>query len=149
VREGSEFCPFHDPALSEERRRQIAAMGGRSHHRLSHLPDGYLRKLTTRRAVADAMDRLYREVRNGVITPEMGTVLFNVLTRLLDKGLCDSKSAPGGARRRSRIERIRPELGDLLTRADTTAWRRAVAAKRDKPAAVIEPRKEIDLQLAS
>jgi len=150
VREGSEFCPFHDPSLSEERRRHIAAMGGRSHHRLSHLPDGYLRKLTNRRAVAEAMDRLYREVRNGVISPEMGTVLFNVLTRMLDKGLCDAKPNGGGASRRSKIDRIRPELGDLLTRADTSAWREAVAASRENPpAAATEPRKSRDFQLAS
>jgi hypothetical protein len=127
IREGTEFCPFHDPAVSRERRRQIASKGGRRRRRLAHLPDGYLRRLTSRRAVGDAMDRLYREVRLGVITPEMGTVLFRVLTRILDSGLCDSAPTRVGSSGRSKTDRIRPKLSELLTRAERTAWRRAVA----------------------
>ena len=53
IRKGSDFCPFHDPNVPEALRRQNAAKGGRSHHRLAHLPDGYLRKLTSRAAVGE------------------------------------------------------------------------------------------------
>lgn len=136
IREGTDFCPFHDPAVSRERRRQIASEGGRRRRRLAHLPDGYLRRLTNRRAVGDAMDRLYREVRLGVITPDMGSVLFRVLTRILDSDLCGSPPTRGQSSGRSKADTIRPKLGELLTRAERAAWRRAVA---NAPLAVNRP----------
>ena len=115
----------HDPEFVERRRRRRADTGAQRHRRLSHLPDGYLRKLSNRRSVGDAMDRLYREVRLGVITPEMGVVMFDILTRLLDSGLADANGAPK-APQRSKAERIRPKLRDVLTRAERAAWRSAV-----------------------
>lgn len=127
IREETDYCPFHDPALTPERRRRIAAKGGRKHRRLSHLPDGYLRKLHSRAAVGDAMDRLYREVRLGVISTEMGTVLFEILTRLLDSGLIE----PGKCPERSQAARIKPKLSELLTRQEREAWRKAVGKARD------------------
>jgi hypothetical protein len=69
------------------------------------------------------MDRLYREVRLGVITPEMGKVLFGVLTRLLDSGLV----ATGPCPQRSKAARVRPKLRELLTRAERVEWTQAVA----------------------
>ena len=127
IREGADFCPFHDPSVSAERRRRDAAKGGKGHHRLSRLPDGYLQKLTSRRAVGQAMDRLYRELRLGIVTPEMATVLFNILTRLLDSGLCEREGSSPQGGRRSKAERLRPKLVELLTRAEQQAWRKAVA----------------------
>ena len=121
-RNGTEFCPFHDPELTTERRRRMAAKGVQK-RRLSHLPDGYLRKLTNRTAVGHAMDRLYREVRLDVVTPEMGKVLFDVLTRILDSGLVEEGRCP----QRTKAARIRPKLNDLLTRKERAAWRRAAA----------------------
>src|SRR5512136_2016616 len=53
ARPGQDFCPFHDPNLTAEQRREIASKGGKSHRRLSHLPDGYLRKLQTPGAVGE------------------------------------------------------------------------------------------------
>ena len=91
------------------------------------LPDGYLRKLTSRRAVGEAMDRLYREVRLGVLTPEMGAVLFGILTRILDSDLLASGPPKRPSSRRSKAEKIRPKLRQLLTRADRAAWQAAVA----------------------
>jgi len=126
IREGSDFCLFHDPALSEERKRLSAARGGRSRRRLTQIPDGYLRKLSTRRSIGDAMDRLYREIRLGVVTPEMGRVLFDVLTRLLDSGLLD-QSRPEGHSGRARADRLRPKFKDVLTEAERRAWRKAVS----------------------
>ena len=127
IREGLEFCAFHDPAVTAERRRRNAAKGGRSRHRLSHLPDGYLRKLTNRAAVGNAMDRLYREIRLGVIPPAMGRIMFEILTRLLDSGLLADHSTRPGASRRSKADRLRPKFKDLLTHAERRAWREAVA----------------------
>ena len=72
------------------------------------------------------MDRLYREVRLGIITPEMGTVLFKIVTRLLDAGLCDAGPGNNASSGRSRADRIRPKLSELLTRTERTAWRRAI-----------------------
>lgn len=123
IRKETEFCPFHDPDLTAERRRRIAAKGGQNRHRLARLPDGYLRKLGSRTAVGEAMDRLYREVRLGVISAEMGAVLFRILTRLLDSGLARSGPCP----KRTRAARIRPKLSELLTRAEQAAWQKAVA----------------------
>ena len=131
ARNDTEFCPFHDPTVSEERRRQIASRGGRNHHRLARMPDGYLRKLTSRWAVGEAMDRLYREVRLGVVTAEMGTVLLSVLTRILDSGLYHAGRAKAPSSRRAKADRIRPKLNELLTHAERAAWRKAVV---DAPA---------------
>jgi hypothetical protein len=100
----------------------MAAKGARK-RRLAHLPDGYLRKLSNRRAVAEAMDRLYREVRLGRVTLEMGEVLFRILTRLLDSGLVDVGLFP----QRTKAGRIRPRLAELLTRDERSAWRKATA----------------------
>ena len=135
ARPGTEMCVFHDPALSEKRRRKIAAAGSQNRNRLARLPDGYLRKLSSRRTVGEAMDRLYREIRLGKVTPEMGTVLFTVLTRLLDAGLCDG-GRPLPATGRSRAEKVRPRLSELLTRAERIAWRRAVG---NAPAELANP----------
>jgi hypothetical protein len=124
VRPDSEFCAFHDPVVAEKRRRALSNAKSRR-RRLSHLPDGYLKKLTNRTAIGDAMDRLYREVRLGIVTPEMGSVLFGILTRLLDSDLC----LPHRIRvtGRARADKLRPKLGELLTRAERAAWRKAVA----------------------
>ena len=135
IRTGSEYCPFHDPAVSAQRRRLNSAKGGRSHRRLSHLPDGYLRKLTNRWSVGNAMDRLYREIRLGVITPDMGRVLFEVLTRLLDSGLLEDRSTRASGSRRGKADRLRPKFKDLLTHAERRAWREAVA---DAPAKFLQ-----------
>ena len=127
IREGTEFCPFHDPTVTAKRRQALAAKGGRSHHKLAHIPDGYLRKLTDRCSIGHAMDRLYREIRLGVVTPQMGTVLFNILTRLLDSGLSDNGVAATSTphNNRSKADRLRPKLSQLLTHAERRAWREA------------------------
>jgi hypothetical protein len=128
ARPGQEFCPFHDPALTAEQRREIAARGGKSHRRLSHLPDGYLRKLQTPAAVGEAMDRLYREVRLGIVDPGMGRTLMDILTRLHDRlsRKPPSKAAPGAPTlvRPDRAEKIRPKLDEALSQAEKVAWQK-------------------------
>ena len=121
IRQGTDFCPFHDPELTAERRRRLAARGGRTRRRLSHLPDGYLRKLTSQAAIGQAMDRLYREVRLGTVSLEMGVVLFRILARLLDSDLIDNGRCP----KRSKAARIRPRLQELLTPDELAAWQKA------------------------
>jgi hypothetical protein len=132
IREGSDYCTFHDPAMTAERRRRIAAKGGKSRRNLAHLPGGYLRKLNSRHAVGQAMDRLYREIRVGILTPEMGRVLFDILTRMLDSGLCDHGQETGKASGRTRAEKLRPKLKELLAPAEMSAWRKAVANAPDE-----------------
>ncbi len=127
IREGTEFCSFHDPEVSEQQRRYNATKGGRSRRRLSHIPDGYLRKLTDRASVGHAMDRLYREVRLGVVTPEMGRVLFDILCRLLDSMQSEDGLFGQTRTRAGRADRIRPKLTEILTVSEQQAWRHAVA----------------------
>lgn len=145
IRGDGEFCLFHDPEIAARRRAAQTQSRSKKRRRLSHLPDGYLRKLTSTAAIGQAMDRLYREVRLGIITTEMGTVLFNLLTRLMDAGL-----VPLGARPdRTKASRIRPKLSDLLTRQERVAWKTAVA---NAPASVrgeIAPRPVADRPLAA
>lgn len=125
-RPGLEFCLFHDPAVIERRRVSLANGGPRRRNRLMYLPDGYLRKLTNIRAIGQAMDRLYRELRLGIITPEMGSVLFGILTRLLDSGFDAQGNRLAPASLRTRAGKMRPKLSDLLTRSEKIAWKRAV-----------------------
>lgn len=127
IKTGSEYCSFHDPSMTAEHRKRNAAMGGRSRTNLAHLPGGYLRKVNSLRAVGDAMDRLYREVRLGIVTVEMGTVLFQILTRILDAGLYERKTK-GAPSRRAKAIKLRPKLAELLTLEERRAWRQAVAS---------------------
>jgi hypothetical protein len=121
----SEFCLFHDPKVAAKRRQSLTNGGASGRRRLSQLPGGYLRKLSTRTSVGTAMDRLYREIRLGMITPEMGKVLFGILTRIADTELTLTSSVkPNG---RARADVLRPRISEALTRAERAAWRRAVA----------------------
>ncbi len=144
IREGGEFCLFHDPRTIALRRRAMVNPQQARRRRLSHLPDGYLRKLSNLAAVGSAMDRLYREVRLGVITPEMGRVMFNILTRLMDSGLVSSGRAP----QRSKAAKARPKLHEQLTRGERMAWNRAVEGAV-KLAAPGEQAAKVVLQAAS
>lgn len=117
-----EFCLFHDPEIAEKRRRTMATSRARRRRRLSRLPDGYLRKLTTTAAIGSAMDRLYREIRLGVITPEMGGVMFAILSRLLDSDIVPAAKRPS----RTKASRFGPKLRAVLTLGERRAWNKAV-----------------------
>jgi hypothetical protein len=150
VRPGREWCVFHDPELIEKRVRSAASPHSRRRRRLSRLPDGYLRKLSNRAAVGEAMDRLYREVRLGLITPKMGEVLFSILTRLLDSGLCDKPASPARPPSgRSKADRIRPRLRELLTEAEWKAWWQAAAEAPDSAPEAHSVRPMIEKRAAS
>jgi len=123
---GREYCIFHDPELAARRKKAMSSAPAKRRRKLSHLPDGYLRKLTDHRSVGQAMDRLYREIRLGIITPDMGRVLFDVLARILDSGLADLGGVPKSVSR-TKAHRMRPKLAELLTRAEKAAWKKAVA----------------------
>lgn len=128
IREGTEYCVFHDPSLAAVRiQRQAAARDSRRRNKLSILPDGYLRRLTSRRGVGQALDRLYREIRVERMTVEMGRVLLDILARLMDAGLCEDGRDPQSWNR-TKAKRLRPKLEELLTEAEKSAWRRAVQA---------------------
>lgn len=140
IRGGSEYCALHDPAVVEARSLRRVSTQSIARRRLSHLPDGYLRKLSNRPAIGEAMDRLYRELRLGIVSPEMGTILFSILTRLMDSGLVDSGAVASASRRRSRADRLRPKLTEILTRGERMAWKRAVASAPMGVVAAHEPR---------
>lgn len=124
IRKGSEFCALHDPDVVERRRVAPAPSRSSARYRLSHLPDGYLRKLSNRAAIGNAMDRLYREIRLGIISPQMGQVLFDVLTRLMDSELLNDSRIIDVTR--CKADRLRPKMKDWLTRAERTAWKKTV-----------------------
>ena len=125
IRKGSEFCALHDPEVVERRRGATGPSRKSARYRLAHLPDGYLRKLKNRAAVGNAMDRLYREARLGIISPEMAAVLFEILGRLMDSGLLDDGRIVDVTR--CKADRIRPKMKEWLTRPERTAWKKAVA----------------------
>lgn len=127
--------------MIQKRKTALESKPRRLRRKLSMLPDGYLRKLTNRRAVGNAMDRLYRELRLGLVTPAMADVLFNVLCRMLDSGLCDKDGVQTKLTGRTRSERVRPKLRDLLTRSEKSAWKKAVA---DAPEQILQFRADFD-----
>ena len=132
IRGEGEFCVFHDPEMTAQRRRTMAEKRVQSRRRLYHLPDGFLRKLTNRAAIGNAMDRLYREVRLGSVSIEMGTVLLGILNRLLDSDLIPSGPCP----QRSKAARVLPKLEKLLNRDEFAALKRAAendALRTDNP----------------
>ncbi len=129
----SEFCLFHDPATAAKRRQTMNTVAAKRRRKLSQIPGGYLRKLSNRTAVGTAMDRLYREVRIGVVTPEMGSVLFNILTRIADReAVQNANSRPNG---RARADLLRPKIREALTRAEKTTWNRAI---KNAPADILD-----------
>ncbi len=141
IRKGGEYCVFHDPELAAKRKKALSSHSNKRRRKLSHLPDGYLRKLSDHRSVGQAMDRLYREIRLGIITPEMGRVMFSILTRILDSGLADLQGVPKSVSR-TKASRLRPKLADLLTRAERAAWKKAVA--QATPARPNTPKRRTD-----
>ncbi len=73
------------------------------------------------------MDRLYREIRLEQLTPEMGRILFDILSRLLDSGLFDRHAdGPRPLSGRAKADRLRPKLNALLTNAERRAWKKAI-----------------------
>jgi hypothetical protein len=132
-------CPLHDPQIAAKR-REAANKPRKPKNPLSRLPDGYLRKLSNYAAAGNAMDRLYREVRLGLITPEMGRILFGILTRLMDTGLLENTKNIPRRIDRTKAARLRPKMDDLLTRAEKLAWRKAVA---DAPPKILKRRAEL------
>ena len=127
VREGSDYCVFHDPEVSPQQRYHNCSKGGRTRRHLTHIPDGYLRKLKDRASVGEAMDRLYREVRLGIVTPQMGAVLLRILARMLDSGLCNTTRDGKHPTRRSGVDKMRSKLSELLTPTEQEAWAQVVA----------------------
>lgn len=132
IRSGTDFCSFHDPEVTDEQRHENASKGGRTKRRLTHIPGGYLRPLRNRASIGDAMDRLYRELRLGIVTPEMGKVLFDVLCRIDDQYTTEEiRETLFGrevtTRQRGGADRMRPKIMDLLTNRERSDWHQAVA----------------------
>lgn len=77
---GTDYCIFHDPAITPEERRTRAVRAAQSRRR--RLPKGYPRRLDSSQAVERALTRLYAEVRLGKVDREAGRELFNILCQL-------------------------------------------------------------------
>ena len=88
-----------------------------SHHRLANLPDGYLRKMTSAEAIHEAMDRLYREVRLGVVGLAMARALLDILNRLEER--LAKKEAKRSAHPKHTAA-LRPKLVELIAQEERT-----------------------------
>lgn len=99
IRKGSDYCLFHDPAMTPERRRAMAAKAAQSSRKRAALPKGYPRRLNTPEAVCRALDRLYREIRTGVVDAAMGRTLLAILLHLADRQRGQNGTAERSARR--------------------------------------------------
>jgi hypothetical protein len=97
ARSGSEFCAFHAPEMTTEQRQANAAKGGKSRRRQLSLMSRQLRSLSTPASVNRAMEKLYKEVRAGVISPEMGRTLLDIVMREAERqgGLNGKRSSDG------------------------------------------------------
>ncbi len=112
--EGSEFCSFHDPVISAQIREKAQAKREAKKRELSSLPEGYLKTLSTIDGIADALDRLYREVRLGIVSPRTASVMLAIIDRLLEY---DKLVSTVGRRRTSKKQRareVRQQVGKAL-----------------------------------
>ena len=76
IHTGSEYCYFHDPDVERPARR------GGSRRRAYHV-DGVSSRLTTRRGITQALERLYHDTQMGIVPPDVGRALFEMLERML------------------------------------------------------------------
>jgi hypothetical protein len=84
IREGSDYCLFHDPAITPEQRRAMSVRGAENRRRLQ-LPKGYPRRLDSAQAVERAMHRLYAEIRTGHVDLQTGRTLLDILQHLVER----------------------------------------------------------------
>jgi hypothetical protein len=83
VRPDSPYCVFHDPQIDLSSRRRANSRKPRLVRPTRyHLP-GVASRLTTRKGITAALDRLYNDTREGQISPQTGLVLFGMLEHLL------------------------------------------------------------------
>ncbi len=112
--QGSEFCCFHDPVISAQIREKAQAKREAKKRELSSLPEGYLKTLTSMDGISSALDRLYREVRLGIVSPRTAGIMLAIVDRLLEH---DKLVSSGGQRRTSkklRAKEVRKEVGVAL-----------------------------------
>ena len=76
IHTGGEYCYFHDPDVERPARR------GGSRRRAYHV-DGVSSRLTTRRGITQALERLYHDTQMGIVPPDVGRALFEMLERML------------------------------------------------------------------
>ena len=106
TRNGSQYCIFHDPSLDLGARRRAARTRPRARKRTQYHMNGVASRLTTRRGINAALDRLYNDTRAGLIPPEAGQVLFNMLERLWDAYSKNRAAGTASGEDRSRAARL-------------------------------------------
>lgn len=113
VLRNGEFCAFHDPQAQEARRGKRRSPARQSQYHLDGIPS----RLTTRRGVTLALDRLYNDTRTGLIQAEAGQVLFGMLERMLD-GHVPNHRKSSGRPDRSRAAVLRRRLARIYISTD-------------------------------
>ena len=112
--EGSEFCSFHDPVISAQIREKAQAKREAKKRELSSLPEGYLKTLSTIDGIADALDRLYREVRLGIVSPRTASVMLAIIDRLLEYDKLVSTVGRRRTSKKQRAKEVRQQVGKAL-----------------------------------
>jgi hypothetical protein len=74
---GGRCCYFHDPAVDR------TALRSRVPGRTAYHMDGIASRLTTRRGITQALERLYNDTEMGIVPAEVGLSLFGMLDRML------------------------------------------------------------------
>ncbi len=114
IRNG-ELCAFHDPAARAA--RAARAQQPRPQRKTQYHLDGIPSRLTTRKGITLALDRLYNDTRTGLISPESGQVLFTMLERLMDVHL-ETRRRQNGRLDRSRAAKLRRRLAKTYIAAE-------------------------------
>ena len=112
--EGSDFCSFHDPVISAQIREKAQAKREAKKRELSSLPEGYLKTLSTIDGIADALDRLYREVRLGIVSPRTASVMLAIIDRLLEYDKLVSTVGRRRTSKKQRAKEVRQQVGKAL-----------------------------------
>ncbi len=108
----SELCAFHDPDARVARDQRPRPQRKTQYHL-----DGIPSRLTTRKGITLALDRLYNDTRTGLISPDAGQALFTMLERLMDAHL-ETRRRQNGRLDRSRAAKLRRRLAKTYIAAE-------------------------------
>lgn len=124
-------CVFHDPALEVQAKLQAARVRRPTNKKTRYHLDGVPSRLTTQRGVTQALDRLYNDTRLGLISPEAGKVLFDILERLLATHVPAQRRAHSASRGRSRLLQLRRKLARTYI-SEVASTRRTLSIPESK-----------------
>jgi hypothetical protein len=117
TRRNKPWCIFHDPSVDLAERRRASGRGGAANRRTRYHLDGVAARITTRRGITEALDRLYNDTRAGLIAPETGLVLFQMLERLWGTFKTSGSRRIASGKDHSQAARLRRKLARRYIRA--------------------------------